>query len=164
MERRDVLKARKENKIYLTLNSAERKLRIQGSKTLMFFASSFSQNRFFKYLPVGFRSRKIVNMLVATFGYFIIFWFGLNLEINDADSNAIGLWPTRIFFIVVSLVIVFFNHNYLEIQDKLKIKKYKKRSLRILNLLLCDYIICVLLLLLLIFICSLATTGLFTIK
>lgn len=80
----------------------------------------------------GYRSRKTLNMVVATLWYvFLLFGFTCNWESGD-----ISLILEDAFTVILLLILTFFNANFKGIKDKLPIISSSKKSNRILGLVL----------------------------
>lgn len=74
-----------------------------------------------RFLPPGFRTGTVWKMLVAVFGYYLIFWVGFTMEVTNSDgSKATGaeLWANRFTALLWMLFTVFFCADYLGIQKK----------------------------------------------
>ena len=67
-------------------------------------------------------------MVIALFGYFLIFWIGFSLEVTESDgSNVMGfeLWANRFTVLIWMLLTVAFDTNYLKIQSKFPFMRNK---------------------------------------
>lgn len=91
-----------------------------------------------KLLPPGFRSRKPVRHLFSALGYLLLFYCGLTLELELENPPVAELILNRIMFTAMCLSIVFFNGNYLGIQNSFILTKSKHRLLRWLGMAIVD--------------------------
>ena len=81
-----------------------------------------------RFLPPGFRTGVLWKMVIALFGYFLIFWIGFSLEVTESDgSNVMGfeLWANRFTVLIWMLLTVAFDTNYLKIQSKFPFMRNK---------------------------------------
>lgn len=87
----------------------------------------------------GFRTGTVWKMLLAVFGYFIIFWLSLSLEVKD--TYGAQLWVQRIFCLLMFLSVIFGTCNYLNIQKYLPLCKSKYHIIRYIGIVLLDFIL-----------------------
>ncbi|MCD8010626.1 MAG: hypothetical protein LUF34_07560 [Lachnospiraceae bacterium] len=89
-------------------------------------------------------------MIPAVIGYALLFWIGLELEVENVSPAAVTL--NRITFIATGLVIIFFSADYGGILERLPLTRSKNRFLRLLGIVLYDVLLASLLILLLVLI------------
>ena len=83
----------------------------------------YAKNRVF---PIGFRSGMLWKMIVAIYGYAIIFWLCWNLNVWDANGMAMKgypLWANRIAIFIIFLGAIYFFGNYCGIRYQLPLMK-----------------------------------------
>lgn len=81
------------------------------------------------YVIPGFRSKNILHMMLAVFGYAFILWCGLSLEVIG-ETSLVFIWANRLCFTTAALLSVAFNCNYLDIQHYLPVYKITSRTKR----------------------------------
>ena len=64
-----------------------------------------------RILPVGFRSNKPINMIIATIGYLLIIFIFSGLV--TSNGNIVAMWMDRIYFMILGFVLIAFLGNYL---------------------------------------------------
>ncbi len=111
--------------------------------------SSLSQNNPFeepvdehplaRFTPPGFRTRNPVHMIIAVFGYLMIFYISFTLESENTFGLAL-IWE-RISETVCLLAMVLFSTNYLGVQSYFPFLEGKSRLIRIAIIALFDCII-----------------------
>lgn len=89
-----------------------------------------------RFLPPGFRSNNPINWVAAFAGYAFLFWLCWTLEVENAGM--IELIINRVAITVISLAIVLFSGNYLDIQSRLVVTKSKNVVIRILGIVAVD--------------------------
>ena len=89
-----------------------------------------------RFLPPGFRSNNPINWFAAFAGYAFLFWICCILEVENAGM--IELIINRVAITVISLAIVLFSGNYLDIQSKIVFTKSKNAVIRILGIVAVD--------------------------
>ncbi|MGN1164895.1 MAG: serine/threonine protein kinase [Lachnospiraceae bacterium] len=80
------------------------------------------------FLPIGFRTGTTWKMILAAFGYYFLFWFGLTMEVTQEDGGAVTpfyLWANRLTFLIWSLLTIAFYGNYLGLQKKFPLMERK---------------------------------------
>ena len=93
-----------------------------------------------RYLPPGFRTENKMRWLLSALGYGFILYIGTGLRVENPSGLA-EVILNRVFFTAALLMIVFFNGNYLDIQDRFPLVRRKSRWLRWLMLLFVDFVI-----------------------
>lgn len=81
------------------------------------------------YAIPGFRSKNILNMMLAVFGYAFILWCGLSLNVVN-ETSLVVIWANRLCFTAAALLSIAFNCNYLGIQQYLPVYKITSRTKR----------------------------------
>lgn len=97
-----------------------------------------------KYTLPGYRTRTPYKMVLATFGYLVMLWLSLTVQIGD--STGAKLWWERFISFAMMMCIILGSCNYLQIQKLIPLCNSKYRFLRFIGV--------ILLILLLIFILS----------
>ncbi len=85
-----------------------------------------------EWLPIGFRSGILWKMLVALYGYILIFGICLTVVVTqsgDIPATGIYLWTNRIFLVLMILGVIYLFGNYCGIRDHLPLMN-KNRLLR----------------------------------
>ena len=109
--------------------------RYQTFKALKKALVQSSKNKYY-YVPVGYRSRNIWHMLIASFYYLIsIFMFFTLTTVSGED-----IWLSRIMVGTILFSIPAFSFDYLGIQEKIGLHKCRT-IIKILLIILCDFII-----------------------
>lgn len=91
-----------------------------------------------KYFPPGFRNLSPFNMIASSAGYLFLFWLCLSLEVKNATPKS--LFIERIFCLLIFIGIIFISSNYLDIHRYLPWCKSKNRILRLIGIVLFDFI------------------------
>lgn len=81
-----------------------------------------------KYAPIGFRTGKIKNMILASFVYILLIWFMFTVEI-EGSSSLINLWMYRIGYTIMFLLIIFFWNDYLGIHRVIGLRNIQNKYL-----------------------------------
>lgn len=79
--------------------------------------------------PVGFRTGVLWKMLIAIYGYLLIFWLSINMVVTSSDGGPVTgviLWVNRLAVFVMAMGTVFFLGNYCEIQSQFPYMKKNK--------------------------------------
>lgn len=79
--------------------------------------------------PVGFRTGVLWKMLIAIYGYLLIFWISINMVVTGSDGGPVTgiiLWVNRFAMFVMAMGTVFFLGNYCEIQSQFPYMKKNK--------------------------------------
>lgn len=84
--------------------------------------------RWQRFLPPGFRSNRPVRYIFSALGYLVLFYFCFTLEVENAGLAEVIL--NRVVFTILFLCIIFFNGNYLGIQNTFILTKNKYRLIR----------------------------------
>ena len=92
------------------------------------------------YMPPGFRTGNPTHMVIACIGYSIVLFAGLTITASN-QKYAFLTWYERAFFLVMTLMIIFFSLDYLEIQSRLPLCRSEKTIIRIIGVVLFDLII-----------------------
>lgn len=95
---------------------------------------------FAKFIPPGFRTKTPWKMFSASFGYLLITYLSLSLEVKNAYGPV--LWIERIFSYALLLSIVFGCFNYLNIQQLMPLCQHKNRFVRYLGIFILNFCIC----------------------
>ncbi len=119
---------------------AERKRLPDESPYLTNHYAGSPSNRFRKFLPPGFRSRTGWKMLTAFFGYLLIFWTSLSLQVKDA-AGLRELWIQRIGCLIWLLALVFVSLNYCDVQKLLPLCGHPNRIVRLIGILILDILV-----------------------
>lgn len=90
-----------------------------------------------RFLPPGFRSGNIITYLLASLGYFFLFWICFSLEVEDAGTAELFL--NRIAFTAAFVAIVLFNGNYLDIHSKFWMTRSNRRWVRYTGMAIIDF-------------------------
>lgn len=91
------------------------------------------------FLPPGYRSKNLFHMLLATFGYASIFYFGGTLTVENAAPSQLLI--ERIFFTAIMLFIVFFNYNYRNVHSFFPFCTNERNPVRYLAIICFDFLI-----------------------
>ncbi len=91
-------------------------------------SSSPKKKNWKKYLPPGFRNSNVIKWLFSAVGYAALIAVGLDLQVENA--GILELIINRIAFTVMSLCIVLFNGNYLNVQRHFILTHSKKKWVR----------------------------------
>lgn len=91
------------------------------------------------YLPPGFRTLNPLKMIIASVSYVFIFW--LSTALQEEGVSPINLAIQRFFFLLIFLSIIFFTCNYRNIQQFFPFCKTRNIFLKILAVVLMDFII-----------------------
>ncbi|MGN0154901.1 MAG: serine/threonine protein kinase [Lachnospiraceae bacterium] len=76
--------------------------------------------------PIGFRSGIVWKMIVAVYGYALIFWMCWNTDVVGSDGVALKgypLWANRIAILIIFLGGIYFFGNYCDIRYQLPLMK-----------------------------------------
>ena len=93
-----------------------------------------------RFLPPGFRTGRPWSMIVGAMTYFILIALGVTLRINSpVTDDALRLY--RIFTTIMLIVMALFTGNYLNIQEKLPLVRSQKPFVRIIGILLINFLI-----------------------
>jgi len=98
------------------------------------------------YMPPGFRSGKILPSLFALVGYIFMFSVTFSISVNKPTPQA--LIVNRIGATVAILAIIFFSGNYMNCQTLLPLSKSENKTVKVLGIILWDFIIFILIVLL----------------
>lgn len=85
----------------------------------------------YRRLPVGFRSRTPWKMLLASVGYAFIIYISFTIEIES--TNNIQLWLNRAMTFVMSVMVVFCVGDYMGIKRLFPLCYHEKRIVRFLS-------------------------------
>lgn len=121
-ERYQTVGALKEDLQKLEQINVQKHLRKRESKNI-FTMPLYAKNRVF---PIGFRSGMLWKMIVAVYGYAIVFWLCWNLNVWDANGMAMKgypLWANRIAILIIFLGAIYFFGNYCGIRYQLPFMK-----------------------------------------
>lgn len=121
-ERYQTVGALKEDLQKLEQINVQKHLRKRESKNI-FTMPLYAKNRVF---PIGFRSGMLWKMIVAIYGYAIVFWLCWNLNVWDANGMAMKgypLWANRIAIFIIFLGAIYFFGNYCGIRYQLPLMK-----------------------------------------
>lgn len=103
-------------------------------------AGENSQPSWRRFLPPGYRTGRPWSMIVGTMVYFILIYLGVTLKINTPlTDDALRLY--RIFTTIMLIVMALFTGNYLNIQEKLPLSRSPKTPVRIIGILLINFLI-----------------------
>ncbi len=109
--------------------------RYQTFKALKNALIQSSKNKYY-YVPVGYRTRNIWHILIASFYYLIsLFMFFTLTTVNGED-----VWLSRIMVGLILFSIPAFSFDYLGIQEKIGLHKCKP-IIKMLLIILCDFLI-----------------------
>lgn len=89
-----------------------------------------------RFLPPGFRSDNPVRWFFSFAGYLFLLYLCFSLQVKNA--GIVELWINRVSMTAVSLAIVLFSGNYLDIQSRVALTKGKNPLLRLLGVLIID--------------------------
>ena len=103
-----------------------------------FSKPKYSNTSIRKYLPPGFRNLNPINMIGSSAGYLFLFWLCLSLEVENATPKSLAI--ERLFCLLIFLGIVFISSNYLEIQRSIPLCNSKNKLIRLVGIILCDFI------------------------
>lgn len=92
-----------------------------------------------RFLPPGFRKLRIGVNLLAALGYFFFFWMCSVLEVEDATPGILLL--NRMTFGIAGLGMILFSGNYLDVQSKIGIRRWKNPILRFFGIVVTDALI-----------------------
>lgn len=92
-----------------------------------------------RFLPPGFRKMNMLHILVASLGYLFIFWLCLTLEVKDANPKQ--LFIERIMCLIIFLSGIACTCNYLDIQARIPFCNSSNKFLRILGIILLNFIV-----------------------
>jgi len=84
------------------------------------------QSRYYPFLPPGFRSLKMPNILIAVLSYILIFYACMSMQVKNAVSTA-DLWLNRLFFLLIILLDICIGFNYQGIQNKFFLCRSKNK-------------------------------------
>lgn len=91
------------------------------------------------YLPIGFRSKNIFYMCLATFWYIVIIFSASCMNVEGTYGTKLTI--ERIIFVASFLVITFYSGNYLNCQERLGLKKSKSKSIQFIKIFFIDIMI-----------------------
>ncbi len=97
-------------------------------------------------LPPGFRNGDPSHIILALVGYLFIFWMGFNLTSDTAAGAELFIY--RVFFILISLAVIFFTFDYFNLQSYLPLTRSPSVGKRVFGILLYDFLLAFMLLLL----------------
>lgn len=100
--------------------------------------SKYGNSSIRKYLPPGYRSLNPFNIMMSSAGYIFLFWLCLSLEVKDASPNS--LFIERLFSLLIFIGIIFISSNYLNIHQSIPLYNSKNRFIRLLGIILLDFI------------------------
>ena len=89
-------------------------------------------NKSMSFIPPGFRSKKTWKMIVASFGYFFLFYLTVTTEVTDMNSVA-EVYFFKLFLLLCMLDVIAFSANYLDIRYRLPFGKNRYLLVRILS-------------------------------
>lgn len=90
------------------------------------------------YLPPGFRSRNLLFMLLGTIGYVMVFWVCLTLQVKNVSPARQQF--ERIISLLFLLGTIFFSADYRGIQASIPLCRNKRTVIRIIGILLVDFL------------------------
>ena len=93
-----------------------------------------------RFMPPGFRTGNPTHIVLACIGYAAVLAAGLTIVSNN-QKNALITWHERIFFLIMTLTIIFFSADYLQIQSRLPLCRSKNTLIRVIGVALFDVII-----------------------
>lgn len=93
-----------------------------------------------RFLPPGFRTENKMRWLLSALGYGFLLYIGTGIRVEKPSGMA-EVILNRVFFTAAFLMIVFFNGNYLDVQDHFPLVRSKYRLLRWLMILFVDFLI-----------------------
>lgn len=89
---------------------------------------------FRRFLPPGYRTLTPLKMLYATLGYAFLIWMTCSLEFNSSSTGEpvpfVVALIQKIFIFLMTISIIFFNSNYLDIRKHFPICNHKKPLIR----------------------------------
>ncbi|MDO4491888.1 MAG: serine/threonine-protein kinase [Lachnospiraceae bacterium] len=91
------------------------------------------------FLPPGFRSGTPWKMLLSLFGYLMIFYSCITLEVENATGAV--LWYNRILCFCMLLSFVFGSFNYCNVQKLMPLCRHSNKMLRVSGIILLDLIL-----------------------
>ena len=91
------------------------------------------------FLPPGYRNKNLFHMLIATFGYAMVFYIGCTLTVENATP--VVLLIERSFFILIILLMIFFSGNYRNVQHVFPFCTSKNKLIRLLAIIVYDFLI-----------------------
>lgn len=91
------------------------------------------------YLPPGFQRLSPLNMLFALAGYSFVFWSCLTLEIEVSTPAALII--ERVFCLLMFLSVIFCSFNYRNVQSLFPPCRTKNKFLKILSVILLDFLV-----------------------
>lgn len=92
-----------------------------------------------RFLPPGFRSDEPICWLFASVGYIFLFYLCWTLEVENV--GALELLINRVAVTLVSVLIVLFSGNYLNVQSKTFLTRSKFFLLRLIGIVIIDVLI-----------------------
>lgn len=92
-----------------------------------------------RFMPPGFRTGNPTHMIIACIGYAAVIAAGLTITSSN-QKYAFTTWHERAFFLVMTLMIIFFSADYLGIQSRLPLCRSKNTLIRIIGVVLFDLI------------------------
>ena len=101
-------------------------------------------------LPPGFRTKNVFHMLIATFGYAMILYFGATLTIEGASP--IVVFVNRLFLSAAILMVVLFTCNYRNIHTVFPLCTSPNKTTRCIAVASFDFLILFIMIILLIII------------
>lgn len=107
------------------------------------------------FIPPGFRSRKLPNMMLASLVYAFIIWLSVGLNVKDVNYLSLIIEKIFCFFILTSIVCCTFN--YLNIHSYIPLCKSNNKVIKILGIILLNLVSLIYLLLMMIFIVSITS-------
>lgn len=96
-----------------------------------------------EYLPIGFRTNNTSHKIIAIIIYLLVLLLCLSLETTTHDPSQ--TWAIRIAMFISFICIIFFNYNYLGIQESIGLNKLNS-FIRKIVIIGCDFIILILML------------------
>lgn len=109
-----------------------------------------------EFLPPGFRTHTGWKMILSSLYYVFFFWLSFSLKVEN--TYGIALWIDRIFVFMTFISFVLISCNYLDIQKRFPLCRNKHRAIRIIGVLLFDYLAFVILMFLMIILESLISS------
>ena len=98
-----------------------------------------SGKRYYKYLPPGFRSLNPIHMVVGVLLYWFCIWMGTGTAPFGEHAPAAEILCSKILTTLGFLGIVLFTGNYLGVQERLPLSRSEKKPIRILGILIWDF-------------------------
>ncbi len=103
-------------------------------------AGENSQPSWRRFLPPGYRTGRPWSMIVGTMVYVVLIYLGVTLKINSPlTDDELRLY--RIFTTIMLIVMALFTGNYLNIQEKLPLSRSPKTPVKIIGILLINFLI-----------------------